>query len=71
MTDDGLINFAKNDMVYNAIREVIVFQQSNYDYKPILLLQNYFCALPALDEKTLYDLSLYHEPRGAEPSSIK
>jgi len=68
---DGFINFAKHDMVYNAIREVILFQQSKYDYSSILLLQNYLCALPALGEKVLYDLSLAYEPRGAEYSTIK
>lgn len=68
---DDYINFEKHDMVYNTIRDILVFQQSCYDHKPNFLLQNYLLALPVLDEETLYSLSMQYEPRGAEASSIK
>ena len=68
--EERYINFDKYDMTYNALREVLVFQQSRYEFVPNFLLQNYFYALPALDEKTLYNISLFVEPRGADPSEI-
>lgn len=67
---DGYINYSKHDLVYNALREILVYKQSRYEYEENLLLQNYLSALPSLDTKMLYDLSLHYEPRGSDVSQI-
>lgn len=57
-------------MIYDTIRDILVYKQSKYDIEPNILLQHFFRALPALDAEDLYAISINLEPRGACASDI-
>lgn len=60
------INFSKQELVHDVLREVLVFQMESYNIPSIPNIASYFLALPALDEDTLYKISIEREPRGAK-----
>jgi son of sevenless len=59
----GLINFAKQQLVYGSLQEIILFQQHGYEIERKDPLCSTLVALPYLDEQALYNLSLHREPR--------
>ena len=68
---EGFINFDKHDLVYNALREVILYQQQcRYEFQPNYLLQAFLSGLPTWDEKVMYNVSLLLEPGGPESQEI-
>ncbi|KAJ6237978.1 ras guanine nucleotide exchange factor a [Anaeramoeba flamelloides] len=61
---DGLINFSKRKLLYNAVWKLQQFQKTPFNFYPIhqiqiLLRKN----LPGKTEKELYQISLKREPR--------
>eukprot|EP00005_Dracoamoeba_jomungandri_P000702 CAMPEP_0174257274 /NCGR_PEP_ID=MMETSP0439-20130205/6438_1 /TAXON_ID=0 /ORGANISM="Stereomyxa ramosa, Strain Chinc5" /LENGTH=993 /DNA_ID=CAMNT_0015340291 /DNA_START=75 /DNA_END=3056 /DNA_ORIENTATION=+ len=63
-TVNGLVNFFKRHMIFLVIQEVQQFQAAAYDFPIKEPLHTFVLKLPKLDEKQLYDLSLFCEPRG-------
>jgi len=59
----GLINFAKQELVYGSLQEIILYQQHGYEIERKDPLCSTLTALPYLDEQALYGLSLHREAR--------
>lgn len=65
----SIINFDKQMLVHNVLREVLLFQQMSHLYEekagPVVEpLHSFLLALPVLHSDVLYNLSIAHEPRG-------
>ena len=71
---NGFINFGKQELVHNVLREIAVLQQSEVAQQELLQpsepLFSFLQALPAFDTEVQYQLSLLREPRGAAQSDI-
>eukprot|EP01113_Clastostelium_recurvatum_P025782 TRINITY_DN3099_c0_g1_i3.p1 TRINITY_DN3099_c0_g1~~TRINITY_DN3099_c0_g1_i3.p1 ORF type:complete len:1734 (-),score=473.54 TRINITY_DN3099_c0_g1_i3:56-5257(-) len=63
---NGLIHFAKCRRVSKVLREIILYQQTPYDFRSVPLLQTFFREVTKepRDLSKAYDLSLGLEPRG-------
>jgi hypothetical protein len=68
---NGLINFNKQDLVYNVISSILLYQQETFSLKSAEPFRSLFLDLPVLDEQSLYELSLKREPRKASADSIE
>ena len=68
---NGLINFNKQDLVYNVISSILLYQQETFSIKSTEPFRSLFLDLPVLDEQSLYELSLKREPRKASADSIE
>ena len=64
--NEKYVNFEKIRMKSAMVREIRRFQSCGYPFDPHLTVQNYVYNLNALDENTLYKLSLNIEPRTRE-----
>ncbi|KAL6067139.1 Leucine-rich repeat (LRR) protein [Balamuthia mandrillaris] len=67
---NGLINFYKRELIYKIISMVKNMQATAYDFGSLPEIANLFKAMPQLDDKELYALSLQREPRNAKKSDI-
>eukprot|EP00004_Rigifila_ramosa_P019438 TRINITY_DN4931_c0_g1_i1.p1 TRINITY_DN4931_c0_g1~~TRINITY_DN4931_c0_g1_i1.p1 ORF type:complete len:1115 (+),score=338.09 TRINITY_DN4931_c0_g1_i1:272-3346(+) len=70
-TGAQLINFRKRELVYNVIREIQQYQPIKYDIEKPQGALELLITLPSSDSKTLYDLSLLREKRGAELADVE
>lgn len=61
--ENGLINFEKNYLFYKIIKEIRLYQQTGYRFRPVESIQNYFASGTVFDDKESYELSLKNEPR--------
>lgn len=68
--DKKLINFQKRNMVYNVLQQLQVYQQGHYPFPVLEPVHTLLTEMTHETEKTLYALSLAHEPRNADPKSI-
>lgn len=71
VTNYKLINFSKRLLTYRAISEIQRYQNEEHHFRPVPGISKHIEAIKGPDdekefEKKMYDLSLQHEPRGAE-----
>ena len=59
------INFAKRKMVFKVIQEVLLYQQRPYTFPSVDPIRTFLLSFPHGNDKSLYKLSLAHEPRAA------
>ena len=64
--DNGLINFDKQVLVYESLREIIMYQHNKHSYEIQDPLYSLLINVPHFDGDTLYDLSVVKEPRKTE-----
>nr|WEL12724.1 ras guanine nucleotide exchange factor K-like [Halisarca dujardinii] len=64
-TPDNLINCTKCRLIYNRIRDFMLFQDRPYNFEQIPALHNSLTKFHFLDKETLYDVSLKVEPRNS------
>ena len=67
----GMINFNKRVMVYRIINGILSRQTTPYNFQPVQQIVRILRRVPLKPENELYDLSLKHEPRGAQRNQIK
>lgn len=60
---DILINFSKCRLIYHQIRDLILKQDTPYNFEEVPPLQDSLMNFTFLDDDTLYEVSLKHEPR--------
>jgi son of sevenless-like protein len=72
VTEGGLINFAKRQMLYDVISELEGYMGGSYaeTFEKNPMFDVLYKNVPQLDEKTMYAMSLKLEPRGAELRDI-
>jgi len=72
VTEGGLINFAKRQMLYDVISELEGYMGGSYagTFEKNPMFDILYKNVPQLDEKTMYAMSLKLEPRGAELRDI-
>ncbi len=68
--DHEIINFDKRQMVLKVLQEILLNQQTPYRIPALEPLKTMLTELPFESEKDLYNLSLLHEPRNADPKTI-
>eukprot|EP00004_Rigifila_ramosa_P017979 TRINITY_DN4427_c0_g1_i3.p1 TRINITY_DN4427_c0_g1~~TRINITY_DN4427_c0_g1_i3.p1 ORF type:complete len:159 (+),score=47.82 TRINITY_DN4427_c0_g1_i3:126-602(+) len=66
-----LVNFSKRKKIAAVIQEIQRNQQTPYNLLSVEQVQRLLINLEFDDERTLYNLSLEHEPRNAERESIQ
>lgn len=67
----GMINFNKRVMVYRIINGILSRQTTPFNFQPVQQIVRILRKVPLKSENELYDLSLKHEPRGAQRNTIK
>lgn len=60
---DTLINFEKRSLVFNALQEIMTYQQVPYNIRVIPKITSLLKKLPTKTDKELWELSLVREPR--------
>ena len=61
--DNGLINFDKQLLVYEIIREITIYQNHEYSLHKQNPLYSSLLGIPFLDADSLYNLSILREPK--------
>ena len=67
---DGMIHFAKRELVYKLLSQISTYQVKGYNLEVVPELQEFLSDLPMLDEKEMYAASLLREPRNVPRSEI-
>ena len=70
-TKDGLLNFLKRHQIARVIGEIKQYQDLPYNLRDITPVQEYFLTLNFFDEDSIYECSLYVEPREGKPRGEK
>lgn len=68
---NGMINFNKRVMVYKIISGITSRQKVPFNFQPVQQIVRILRNVPIKPENELYELSLKHEPRGAQRNQIK
>lgn len=61
--ENGLINFDKQVLVYESLREIIMYQNRKHSFEKSDSLYYLLASIPFFDGDTLYELSVAKEPR--------
>lgn len=61
--ENGLINFAKYQKIASYILELLVYQQTPYNFEPVMEIGNYVRNWQVLQDEESYCESLICEPR--------
>ncbi|KAJ6238613.1 ras guanine nucleotide exchange factor i-related [Anaeramoeba flamelloides] len=70
-TIDGLINFSKRKLLFNVIKKIKKFQSVSYNFIEIYQITKLLKKrLSTATEKSLYLISVKHEPRGVQRSDL-
>ena len=71
-TIDGLINFERLTQVYEVIEKVGGFKENKYTYPIVEPVYSLCKTLPSINnDKLLYNISLYKEPRDCSIDQVK
>ena len=62
--------YLQRKWVCNVISDTLAFQKLPYRFVAVPSIRDWLTSHVALDEKTLFDMSLRREPRGAARSEI-
>ncbi|KAJ3450582.1 ras guanine nucleotide exchange factor i-related [Anaeramoeba flamelloides] len=70
-TIDGLINFSKRKLLFNVIKKIKKFQSVSYNFIEIFQITKLLKKrLSTATEKSLYLISVKHEPRGVQRGDL-
>jgi len=67
----NIINFSKRDLISKIIHDLLIYQQNPFNITPVEPIYTFLVSLPSLDEKEMYDISLFREPRGMDRGDVK